>query len=279
MTAFDPRPCALGEGAFWHPARQQFFWFDILGRRLLSRRGEEALEWRFNRMASAAGWIDADRLLIATETGLAILDLEGGGLSDHVAVEEDQPETRSNDGRADRLGGFWFGTMGKGAEDGAGAIYRYWRGTVHCLFSAVSIPNAITFSPDGRIAHFADTAEGLVWTQALDAEGWPEGPRQVFLDLRAEGLNPDGAVIDAEGGFWCAKYGAGAVMRYDTAGRCTHRLPVPGLQSTCPAFGGADLAEMIVTTAYHGGPDDAAQGRTYHLRPGMRGLPEPRVIL
>ena len=57
MNPFDPRICELGEGAFWHPQRQQFFWFDILGRRLLSRDAGGPQEWRFDRMASAAGWI------------------------------------------------------------------------------------------------------------------------------------------------------------------------------------------------------------------------------
>jgi sugar lactone lactonase YvrE len=34
---YDDRPCLLGEGALWHPGLKQLFWFDILGRKLLSR--------------------------------------------------------------------------------------------------------------------------------------------------------------------------------------------------------------------------------------------------
>ena len=41
---YDDRKCELGEGPLWHPARQQLFWFDILGHRLLSRVAEAALE-------------------------------------------------------------------------------------------------------------------------------------------------------------------------------------------------------------------------------------------
>lgn len=129
MIPFDNRACELGEGPIWHPLRRQFFWFDILGRRLLSRDDKAGLlEWRFDSMASAAGWIDRDRLLIATETGLDILDLGTGRLAPLMPLEADRPATRSNDGRADRQGGFWIGTMGKHAESGAGAIYRYHRG-------------------------------------------------------------------------------------------------------------------------------------------------------
>ena len=52
MMIHDNRQCQLGEGAFWHPERRQFFWFDILGKRLLSQDADGGpLEWRFDRMA------------------------------------------------------------------------------------------------------------------------------------------------------------------------------------------------------------------------------------
>lgn len=278
MTAciYDIRICDLGEGALWHPERRQFLWFDILKRRLLA----PGQDWRFDRIVSAAGWIDREHLLVATETGLAVLNLDTGALQDHLAVEADRPETRSNDGRADRQGGFWFGTMGKKAEAGAGSIYRYWQGRVERLFEGITIPNAICFAPDGRTAYFADTAKGTVWAQPLDAEGWPDGPRRVFLDLAPEGLNPDGAVVDADGGFWCAKWGDGSVMRYDPDGRRTHRIAVGGRHASCPAFGGDGFDQMLVTTALEGIDNpDPAQGLPYLVRPGVLGLAEPRVLL
>lgn len=277
----DHRHCELGEGALWHPERRQFFWFDIVGRRLLSQDADGApLEWRFDRIASAAGWIDRDRLLVATETGLAVLSLRGGALSDVAAIEADNPATRSNDGRADRQGGFWFGTMGRKAQPGAGGIYRYYRGEVRKLADGITIPNSICFSSDGAVAHYSDTDRGIVWRQPLDGDGWPVGDRQVWLDLSAQGWSPDGAVIDAAGGFCCAVWGQGAVMRFDADGNRTHRLPVGGLHCSCPAFGGPDLTHLLVTTAREGITDpDPAQGKTYRLEPGLTGLAEPRVIL
>ncbi|RHZ99084.1 SMP-30/gluconolactonase/LRE family protein [Cereibacter sphaeroides] len=274
---FDPRVCGLGEGPLWHPERQQFFWFDILGRRLL---GEGGAAWTFDRAVTAAGWIDRDRLLVATETGLAVLDLRTRALDPLLAVEADRPETRSNDGRADRQGGFWFSTMGKEAQSGAGSLYRFHHGCLERLVEGLTIPNAICFAPDGRTAYYSDTARQLVWTQRLDAEGWPVGERELFLDLTDEGLNPDGAVIDAEGGFCCAAWGAGAVLRFDAGGRQTHRLAVGGRQPSCPAFGGPEFDRLLVTTATEGmedpGPDE---GLPYLLRPGLRGLAEPRVTM
>ena len=277
-TVFDDRICELGEGALWHPERRQFFWFDILGRRLLSRDDTGPLEWRFDRMASAAGWIDHERLMISTETGLAVLDLTSGALSDLVAVEADDANTRSNDGRADRQGGFWFSTMGKSAQAGAGAIYRYYRGEVRQLFDNVTIPNSICFSADGRTAHFADTHLGLVWRKRLDADGWPEGRREFYLDLSEWDAGPDGAVMDADDGFCCALWGQGAVQRFDAAGKQTHRFEVGGQHSSCPAFG--EAGQMLVTTALENIDNpDAQQGLTYLVTHDLRTLPEPRVVL
>lgn len=280
MIAYDDRPCELGEGPIWHPERGQFFWFDILGRRLLSRDPDGPRDWHFERIASAAGWVDRDRLLIATETGLAVLDLRSGGLDEVARVEADDPGTRSNDGRADRQGGFWFGTMGKRAETGRGAIYRWYRGELRCLVPALTIPNAICFSQDGRRAHYADTRQGLVWRQDLDESGWPSGDPRLFLDCRAMGLNPDGAVIDAEGAFCVACWGAGRVVRFAEDGNRLDQMMVGGLHSSCPAYGGADLRDLLVTTAREGIEDaDPAQGLPYLLRATVPGLVEPRVIL
>ena len=49
----DDTPCELGEGPLWHPGRGQLFWFDILGRRLLTREDGRTRSWRFDAMVSA----------------------------------------------------------------------------------------------------------------------------------------------------------------------------------------------------------------------------------
>lgn len=276
---FDARVCELGEGPIWHPERQQYFWFDITGKRLLSVDHGAPLEWHLPEMGSAAGWIDRDTMLIATETGLRRFDIPSGEHEPIIALEAENTVTRSNDGRADPMGGFWIGTMGKGSEDRAGAIYRFHKGAVERLVPEVTIPNSICFSPDGRSGYYADTRRRRIWVVPLDAEGWPEGPADVFVDLREDGLNPDGSVVDAEGALWNAQWGASRVARYTPDGRFDRAIGVGGLHASCPCFGGAGLNEMIVTTACQGiESPDAAQGLTYAVEPGAKGQEEHRVI-
>lgn len=276
---YDARPCELGEGPLWHPLRHELFWFDILNRTLHSK----ARSWTFPDYVSAAGWISAEELLVACETGLFRLNLTTGDRE--TVASAGTPETRSNDGRADRQGGFWFGTMGKKAEKGAGAVWRWHRGELRQLFKGVSIPNSICFTPDGTAAHFSDTIEGKVLKVALDADGWPKGDPHVWLDLARAGLNPDGAVIDAEGRFWNAQWGAGRVACYGPDGAFLQAVETPdAAQSSCPAFGGADLSTLFVTTALEHMDAEArakhpASGQVFAFPGTAKGLPEPQVLI
>ena len=52
---FDARSCTLGEGPLWHPERNQLFWFDIIGKKMMSRADNIPLEWQFEHHVSAAG--------------------------------------------------------------------------------------------------------------------------------------------------------------------------------------------------------------------------------
>ncbi|MEM0934485.1 MAG: SMP-30/gluconolactonase/LRE family protein [Pseudomonadota bacterium] len=272
-TVYDATPCALGEGALWHPERGELFWFDILGNRLLSR----ARTWTFDEHVSAAGWIDRDTLLIAAETALFAFDLSDGTRRNLCALEADIARTRSNDGRADPWGGFWIGTMGKRAEPGAGAIYRYARGELRRLFGGITISNAISFTPDRRAAYYTDTREGQILRVALDEEGWPRGAPEVFVDARGAAWGPDGAVVDAEGCLWNAQWGAGRVARYSPDGALLATVEVPTPHTTCPAFGGAGLTTLFVTTAISGAKPPA--GQTFTADVGIKGQAEHRVLL
>ncbi len=276
---YDGRPCELGEGPLWHPEREQLFWFDILNRTLHS----QTLSWTFPELVSAAGWISTDELLIACETGLLRFNLSTGHREDVAKIGTS--DTRSNDGRADRQGGFWFGRMNKKAEKGAGGIWRWYKGEVRLLFGDITIPNAICFSVDGTAAHFSDTASGQVFKVPLDSDGWPTGAPEIWLDLARAGLNPDGAVIDADGRFWNAQWGAGRVACYGPDGGFLEAVETPDApQASCPAFGGTGLTTLYVTTALEHMNAEArakhpASGKVFAFPGTARGLVEPKVLI
>ena len=280
-TVYDQRACILGEGAFWHPELNKLFWCDIMGRRLLCDDGRE---WMFDEHISAIGWVTETLLLIASETALFTFDLGTHIQTKICALEANNPGTRSNDGRADPHGGFWIGTMGKEAELESGAIYRFYKGELRRLFAPITISNAICFSPDGSLAYFTDTYYSRVMKVALDADGWPHSPPQLFLDLSKEGLNPDGAVTTADGDVLIALWGAAKVARYDEFGALKDTFDMPTDHITCPALGGPDLSTLFATSAQQGlSPTKRREqpdaGKTFAVETDLRGIPAPKVIL
>ncbi|NRB04445.1 MAG: SMP-30/gluconolactonase/LRE family protein, partial [Rhodobacteraceae bacterium] len=273
MSIFSDTICALGEGPLWHPTRGQFFWFDILGCKLLTRTEAGEKAWSFDEHVSAAGWVDDDTLIMASETALWRFSLIDGARSKLVELEADMPAKRSNDGRADPQGGFWIGTMGKDAEPHAGSIYRYYRGELRKLFDRITVSNSICFSPDGTTAYFADTFNRRIDMVRLDAQGWPQGDVTTFVDLKEDGLNPDGSVVDAAGNLWNAQWGAAQITCYDPTGAFKDQIGFPATQISCPCFGGDDLQTLYATSAAVG-MTGAQDGMTFAVHTSVKGQAE-----
>ena len=284
-TIFDDTPNKLGEGPLWHPERNELFWFDIENKTMYSRAGDARRSWQFDDYVSAAAWLDREHLLIAGETSLLRFNLDRGFSEEVAPIGKDNPGTRANDSRADPYGGFWIGTMGIDHEKAAGAIYRYYRGEVRTLFSNITVPNAICFAPDGSCAYFADSHKQQIMRQKLNSsDGWPVEDPEVFVDLIGRKYGPDGAVVDAAGNLWNARWGGYAVACYSPEGEEKQVLSLPTALITCPAFGGKDLTDLVVTTAWVDLSDEKRQqqplaGQTFRFENAGRGQAEYRVIL
>ncbi|MHC2336756.1 SMP-30/gluconolactonase/LRE family protein [Bradyrhizobium sp. USDA 4454] len=278
--------CHLGEGPTYDASTDTAWWFDIRERRLFEHRfaGGNTVIHELPRMASALARIDGERQLMLTDDGLYVRHVDDGRLELFAALEADNPVTRSNDARVHPSGTFWLGTMGRNAEPGAGAIYALHQGRITRLYPGITIPNAICFSPAGDIGYFADTATNVLHRVPLDpATGLPTGePTELIRHRGVGGL--DGAVVDADGLIWNARWGDGCVDIYDPSGRHLRSLKVPAKQSSCPCFVGRDFSRVLVTSAWQ--DMDAAQrvsdprhGQTFLLEASARGRAEPDVKL
>jgi sugar lactone lactonase YvrE len=278
--------CELGEGVFWHPLLKRLFWFDIVNQTLLSAGPDGQLvdRFTFKDSVSAAGVIDEDRLLIAHAGALLDFSLSKDSGTPVIPFEADKPGNRPNDGRVDRTGGLWIGTMSRkgGAEPTAGSLYRYRAGELVTLLSGIGIPNSTCFAPDMRTAYF--THDGIIRKCATDpSTGLPVGEWIVFADDPDHGV-ADGAVVDTEGCVWSARWKGSAVVRYTPAGKIDTIVELPVSHVTCPAFGDDDLKTLYITSARQGLSDEQLEreplaGSTFAVRINTTGLGETLVKL
>lgn len=280
---FDVRPCRLGEGPLWHPARNELYWVDIPSQKVLCRGATASAEVAFDEMVSALGWVDRDTLLLASESGLYRLTIGEWSRELVVGLETDRPDNRSNDGRADPWGGFWIGTMGKNAEKGAGSFYRYYRGEVRRQVPGITVTNGLCFDRARSIGYCTDSASKKTWRMPLDENGWLAGEPELFLDFSAEGTTVDGAVIERDGTMLAAIFDGGAVLRINPGGSIVGRFDTGTPRVTCPAFGGNSFSDLLVTTAAVGlassPPGEVPHGSTLRFPASVNGTPEPQVML
>lgn len=284
-TCVLPAAAQLGECPTWSPAEARLYWIDIDARavhRYDPATGLDEQRPAPGRPGSIALTATLGQLLVAVEGGLAFFDWHSGAWRDWIALEPEGVGNRLNDGRCDPAGRFWVGSMFDPAAEGKAT------GLLHCVEpdgahrtvrSGIGVSNGLAFAPDGRTMYFADTHRDTVWAYDYDVDDGEATNERVFLDFGPLPGRPDGACVDEAGCYWIACVTGAAVLRVTPSGTVDRRIRVPVGKPTMPAFGGADMSTLFITTIGGGGSHavDPAQpdaGGLFAADAGVRGLPE-----
>jgi sugar lactone lactonase YvrE len=229
---------------------------------------------------SALALLPEGGMLVALADGLWHFAPADAALSLVAPIEAEIPTSRLNDGRCDRQGRFWVGSMDRSTPDSRGTLYRYDPdGSLHRVFDGIEVPNGLAFSPDGGTMYFCDSPTRCLQAFTLDSESGALGEGRLFARCAPPGV-PDGAAVDAEGCLWVAHFDGGRLTRFRPDGDVDRVVPMPVDRPTACCFGGPDLDTLFVTSA-RVNLDAAAlrraplSGAVFALRPGVRGLPEP----
>jgi L-arabinonolactonase len=272
----------LGECPLWDEREKMLWWVDSRwpAVKRLDPASGAVMMLVLPEVIGSIAFREKGGLLAATKSGLHFLDPASGALEARANPEAHLPENRFNDGRCDRQGRFWAGTMCDVRRDPTGSLYRF-DAELTCtrLRNGIIIPNSLAFSPDGRTMYFADTNRHTIWAYDYDPASGAAANERVFADTGAG--RPDGSCVDADGCLWNAEYGAWRLVRYTPAGKVDRVIEVPIANPTCCVFGGEDLGTLYVTTATQRlTPEELAKqplaGSLLALQAGVRGLPEGR---
>jgi len=270
----------LGEGPWWDARTGTLLWVDI-DARLLQRHDPwsgRTITWDLDQKASATVARGIGGLALAMEDGIWVTDSEAGPARRVAAIEADDPLTRMNDAKCDRMGRLWVGSMAHDARPRAGSLYRVdGDASVERVLVDVTISNGIDWSPDDQLMYYIDSATRRVDVLDYDlATGRASGRRALIQLPEGAGL-PDGMTVDAEGCLWVAMWDGWSVRRYSPSGDLDRIVQFPVARVTSCAFGGADLADLYVTSASTGlsaseAADQPLAGGLFVVPPGVRGL-------
>jgi sugar lactone lactonase YvrE len=274
----------LGECPIWCDAEGALYWIDIPGSALhrLVLETDKHDRWSMPETPGSIGLFANGDLLVALRSGLHRFNTGSGKLSRLGNAPYDPATTRYNDGRTDRLGRFWVGSIFEPTTAPLAKLYRYSAGGSPTVphEGDLKIANGLAFSPDDRTLYLCDTPSRRIWQFDFDVTAGAISNQRIFVETSTDVGRPDGAAVDAEGCYWSALIGC--IGRFTPAGKLDRLIAVPAGRVTMCAFGGKDLDTLFITTAGNTHrpqdvPPAPLAGRVLAIRPGVMGLPEPFV--
>lgn len=281
----------LGESPVWCAAEGALYWLDNLApcvKRFTPSTGAVEI-WEMPEFIGSIGLRKGGGFVAGMGSGFAFIDLDKGCVEHVVDPEPDLPNTRLNDGKVDRKGRFWCGSMNANfAEDYqvTAALYRFDPdGRCTKMDDGFIVSNGIAFSPDDTLMYFSDSSGKCVFVYDFDLDSGTIRNRRPFISsigMPGHHGKIDGATVDTDGHYWAALVYDGLIGRFDPSGRLVRTLKVPVSNPTMCTFGGDDLDVMYVTsTRKFTNPMMEAQnplegGLLAISGLGVRGLPEPQ---
>ena len=284
MASESPVECiadvhaVLGEGPVWVAREAALYWLDIKGRKIFRLGNDGAFtEWPTPMRVGSIAPRKRGGFIAGTEDGIAIVDPAADRFEIVASPEEALPGNRFNDGKVDRRGRFWAGTMDDAEKADTGTLYCFGP-ELQCAVvdRNYKVTNGPAFSPDGSIMYHNDSARQVTYAFDIGANG-DASNRRTFLQFGPGDGYPDGLTVDAEGCLWIAFWDGWCIRRYSSQGAWIKTVRMPVQRPTSCAFGGRDLDRLYVTSARID-LDQVALGMQpkagglFMFSPGVRGL-------
>ena len=275
----------LGEGPVWCPDEQALYWVDIKGKLInrLTPASGKVETWPVEEEPGSIALRKDGGMIVAFYGGFRVYDIATGKGETILEIETETQRSRLNDGRCDRQGRFWAGSMDDLMKEPLGGLYRLDTDySVHKAESDIICSNSIAFSPDGATMYYADLGIDTIWSYDLDTTTGAISNRRVFASTKDMRGSPDGSAVDSDGYLWNAMWDGWCLARWAPDGTLDRTIDLPVQRPTCPMFGGSDLTTIYLTCAsiFLSEKELTKQpqaGGVFAINgTGATGLPEPR---
>ena len=285
LEHFLPMQHELGETPIWDPEEKALYWVDI-GQHMIYRIDTTTGTYEsFKPDMPVRGLCrrTAESWLVITDAGLALWDRKSNACQFIIDPYSDNPDIQFNDGMIDRQGRLLVGSYNSTQlEAPDGSLYRL--DADHCLHRLdedLVLSNGIAISPDGKTLYVAEMFANRITAYDYDSANGDVSNRRVFVDIPDEAGKPDGLTVDSQGFLWAAHWGGWRVSRYDPRGKLEREIRVPVELVTCIGFGGENLDELYITTAWYDLSDRQRKaqplaGDLFRIHTDFKGIAEPK---
>ncbi|MCJ7717926.1 MAG: SMP-30/gluconolactonase/LRE family protein [Anaerolineales bacterium] len=242
----------LGEGPLWNLDEQALYWVDIEGHsfhRYFPDTGTHE-SYSVGQPIGCLAFRSSGGLIMAVQDGIGFWDITLKAFQLAVNPEEGRENARFNDGKVDKSGRFWAGTIG---EDQESNLFRIDPdGSVSTMETGISISNGIGWSPDDKTMYYTDSPLRVIYAYDFDPKSGSITNRRPFIQVPPEQGVPDGLTVDQEGFIWSAHWDGWRITRYDPEGIVERVIALPVQRPTSCTFGGSELNQLYITSAWTG---------------------------
>jgi sugar lactone lactonase YvrE len=273
----------LGEGPVWHQDEPALYWLDVFLPAINRLDPERGINrgTRLNQPIYAMALRTCRGAIGSFEDGIGSLELGQGTINIFGDPKRGQP-VNFNDGKCDRRGRFWTGTMAKDWSSPIGGLYRVDQSmNIEQMDGKIILSNGLGWSPDDRTMYFTDFGRRMIYAYDFDADTGTIKARRPFIEISEDAGFPDGLTVDAEGCLWIAHWDGWLVSRYGPDGKVRQVVSMPVQRPTSCAFGGRNFSMLYITSARMGLSEAALAdtplaGSVFAVHTDTVGLPEPR---
>lgn len=274
----------LGEGPIWNEDEKALYWCDNIRPCVhkYSQSTGKVETWPMSQEIGSLVFRKNGGIVAGMKSGFCFLDLNANRI-EHIVAADSGPTNCLNDGKCDRRGRYWCGSINRDLKTPNAALYRLDPDlTCHQMESGIIVSNGIAISPDDKTFYFCDSRQETVWAYDFDIDAGSLSNRRVFISTKGTPAHIDGATIDVEGNYWCAHIHDWHIACYSPTGRLIRRIKMPVRHPTMCTFGGDNYDIMYVTSKTRlVEPEELKTqplaGSLFAIHDiGTCGLPEPR---
>lgn len=243
----------LLEGCIWDEKEEALYFVDIEKFRIYRvKESGDLSDLQLHTYVSAIVLKNDGRLLAALQDGLYEIDFESKKAK-KIMESRFSKEIRYNDGKCDRYGDLWIGSMyidqNSADAKGGGSLFCIRNGAVIAEYPSYTIPNGLDWS--GDLFFHTETSEKKisVYCQKPGVRG-VIGDKIDEICFSDEKGSPDGMCADSDGNLWIAMWGGFQVIGYDPRQRkIFRRIEIPDKNVSCCVLGGKEKKRLFITTA------------------------------